>query len=61
MQRSKEVQTYQDGFKVFHNFMRKNARNGLTPAEKCGIEINNTNKWEYLLLNSLQNGRGNNI
>lgn len=51
----KEVQTYQNGFKVFHNFVRKSAREGLTPAEKWGIEINKINKWENLLLNSLEN------
>jgi hypothetical protein len=33
----KEVQTYQDGFKVFHNFVRKSVRKGLTPADKCGV------------------------
>ncbi len=49
----KEVQTYQDGFKVFHNFVRKNARQGLTPAEKCGIGVNG-NRWNTLLLNSIK-------
>ncbi len=34
--------------------MRKNAREGLTPAEKCGIQIENINKWEGLLLDSLE-------
>jgi len=53
----KEVQTYADGFKVFHNFVRKNVKDKTTPAEKCGIELNNINKWEGLLLNSLENGK----
>jgi transposase-like protein len=48
----KEVQTYQDGFKVFHNFVRKSARKHLTPADKCGIGVNG-NAWETILLNSL--------
>ncbi len=54
----KEVQKYQDGFKVFHNFVRKNVRQGLTPADKVGVGING-NAWETLLLNSikLQNSR----
>jgi transposase-like protein len=48
-----KVQEYQDGFKVFHNFVRKNSRQGLTPADKCGIGIVG-NAWENLLLNSLR-------
>jgi len=35
-----KVQTYQDGFKVFHNFIRQNVKDKTTPAEKCGIGIN---------------------
>src|SRR3989344_1579021 len=49
----KETQTYQDGFKVFHNFVRKNARQGLTPADKCGIGVQG-NAWETMLLNSIK-------
>lgn len=49
----KEVQTYQDGFKVFHNFVRKNSREGLTPADKCGIGVQG-NAWETMLLNSIK-------
>ena len=49
----KEVQTYQNGFKVFHNFVRKNSREGLTPADKCGIGIKG-NSWETMLLNSIK-------
>jgi len=49
----KEVQTYQDGFKVFHNFIRKDVKNKTTPAEKCGIGVVG-NRWEAMLLNSLE-------
>jgi len=49
-----ETQIYQDGFKVFHNFVRKSARQKLTPAEKCGIGVNG-NRWNTLLLNSIKN------
>jgi len=52
-----KVQEYQDGFRVYHNFIRKNVKDKKTPAEKCGIQINNINKWFELLLNSLENGR----
>ncbi len=52
----KEVQTYQDGFKVFHNFVRKNARDDLTPADKCGVGVQG-NRWNTLLLQSLNNQR----
>ncbi len=51
----KEVQGYADGFRVYHNFVRKNVKDNKTPAEKCGIEINNPNKWSGLLLKSLEN------
>jgi len=49
-----ETKTYADGFKVFHNFIRKNVKDKTTPAEKCGIETNNRNKWKGLLLKSLE-------
>ncbi len=55
----KNVQAYQDGFKVYHNFVRKNVKDKTTPAEKCGIHHNNSNKWAGLLLNSLENGKRN--
>ncbi|MEK6824778.1 MAG: hypothetical protein AABX12_03310 [Nanoarchaeota archaeon] len=51
------TQAYQNGFKVYHNFIRKNVNDKKTPAEKCGIQLNNPNKWEGLLLNSLKNGK----
>lgn len=50
----KEVQTYQDGFKTFHNFIRKDVKNKTTPADKCGIGINELNRWEGLLMKSLE-------
>jgi transposase-like protein len=49
-----EVQKYQDGFKVFHNFIRKSSRKGLTPADKVGIGVNG-NRWNTLLLNAIKN------
>ena len=49
----KEVQDYADGFKVFHNFVRKGVKDKLTPAQRCGIEIVG-NKWHNLLLNSIK-------
>lgn len=49
----KEVQTYQDGFKVFHNFVRKSARQKLTPADKCGVGVQG-NAWQTMLLNSIK-------
>lgn len=48
-----ETQTYQNGFKVFHNFVRKSAREKLTPADKCGVGVNG-NRWNTLLLNSIK-------
>lgn len=48
-----EVQNYSDGFKVFHNFIKKCEKDKLTPAERCGIGING-NRWHTLLLNSIK-------
>ena len=36
-----------------YNFVRKNARQGLTPADKCGIGVQG-NVWETMLLNSIK-------
>ncbi len=49
----KEVQTYQDGFKVFHNYIRKSARKNLTPADKVGVGVQG-NRWNTMLLNSIK-------
>lgn len=48
-----EVQAYQDGFKVFHNFVREGVKDKKTPAERCGIEVKG-NKWETMLLQSIK-------
>ncbi len=41
----KEIQSYQDGFRVFHNFIRKSVGDGLTPAERCNLTIPYQNRW----------------
>jgi len=52
-----KVQDYQDGFKVFHNFVRKGVKDKKTPAERCGIGLQG-NRWETMLLQSIkQNSR----
>ena len=48
-----EVQDYADGFKVFHNFVRKGVKDRMTPAERCGIGLIG-NRWETMLLQALQ-------
>jgi transposase-like protein len=48
-----EVQDYADGFKVFHNFIKKCEKDNLTPAERCGIGLTG-NRWHTLLLNSIK-------
>ncbi len=55
-----ETQTYQDGFKVFHNFIRKSARQKLTPADKCGIGVNG-NRWNAMLLQSIKQEKATNL
>ena len=42
---------------MFHNYIRKNVSDKTTPSEKCGIEIDNPNKWEGLLLKGLEDGK----
>jgi transposase-like protein len=49
----KEVQNYADGFKVFHNFVRKDVKNKTTPADKCGIGVDG-NRWNTLLMKSIK-------
>lgn len=49
-----ETQTYQDGFKVFHNYIRKGVRDKKTPAERVGLSVPNQNRWEGLLRQNIQ-------
>lgn len=55
-----EVQDYADGFKVFHNFIKKCEKDNLTPAERCGIGLNG-NRWNTLLLNSIKQQKATNL
>ena len=49
-----EVQTYADGFRVFHNFIRKAVKDKKTPAERIGLIINNSNRWIGMLNESVE-------
>lgn len=49
-----EVQTYADGFRVFHNFIRKAVKDKKTPAERVGLMINNSNRWIGMLNESVE-------
>ena len=41
------------GYQLFHNYIRPHsALDGMTPSEKCGIEINGDNKWITLIQNA---------
>lgn len=50
----KEVQTYADGFRVFHNHIRKGVKDKKTPAERCNLVINNQNRWIGMLNQNVQ-------
>lgn len=50
----KEVQTCSDGFRTYHNFIRKMVKDNQTPADRCGIGVNEINRWEAMLLKSLE-------
>ena len=49
----KETQDYADGFRTFHNFIRKGVKDKQTPADRCGIGLDG-NRWNTLLLNSIK-------
>ena len=41
------------GYQLFHNYIRPHmALDGMTPSEKCGIEIKGDNKWITLIQNA---------
>ncbi|MGI0056326.1 MAG: hypothetical protein ACREAK_03000 [Nitrosarchaeum sp.] len=40
---------------MFHNYIRLSALDGMTPSEKCGIEITGDNKWLTLIQNASKN------
>src|SRR3989344_3025353 len=56
----KEVQTYQNGFKTFHNFVRRGVEDKKTPAERCGINVEG-NAWETMLLQSIKHNNSLNL
>lgn len=40
------------GYQIYHNYLRpREALEGRTPAEACGIEITGENKWVTLIQN----------
>ena len=50
-----QVQDYADGFKIYHNFIRKGIKDKKTPAERCGIGVNQQNRWNEMMVKSLRN------
>ena len=41
------------GYQIFHNYLRPYmGPNGMTPAEVCGIIIEENNKWKTLIQNA---------
>ena len=45
------------GYQIYHNYMRPyEALDGETPAERCGIKIEGTNKWITLIQNASRDG-----
>jgi hypothetical protein len=42
-----------EGMQVYHNFIKPHeGLDGLTPAEACGIVVNEENKWVTLIQNA---------
>lgn len=50
----KETQTYADGFRVFHNYIRKGVKDKKTPAERCNLIVPNQNRWIGMLNQNVQ-------
>jgi len=45
------------GMQIYHNYVRPHmALDGLTPADKAGIEVRGKNKWITLIQNAKQSG-----
>ena len=41
------------GYQIYHNYIRpREALNGKTPAEACGIVIEGKDKWKTLIQNA---------
>ena len=49
-----ETQKYQDGFKVYHNYIRRCVKDKRTPAERCNLIIPEQNRWLGMLNQSVQ-------
>jgi len=44
------------GYQIFHNYIRPHeGLNGKSPAEKCGIAVEGTDKWKTLIQNASKN------
>jgi len=42
-----------NGLQIYHNYVRPHmGLDGMTPSEKCGIEIKGDNKWITLIQNA---------
>jgi len=53
------VKEWNEGFRLYHNFIKENSVLGMTPSEKAGIFVNpNNNRWLSLLKKSLHQTDG---
>ena len=49
-----EVKAFNQGFRLYHNFIKENSTIGMTPSEKAGINLElGNNRWLGLLKKSL--------
>jgi len=48
----KENSVIFDGFQIFHNYIREHMTLNTTPAEKCGIQVEGSNKWLTIIQNA---------
>ena len=47
-----KVKEWQNGFILYHNFIKENSIPGKTPAQAAAIELTDKNKWHSLLKKS---------
>jgi len=49
------VKEWNEGFRLYHNFIKENSALGMTPAKASAIDLTEKNKWLSLLKKAVKN------